>query len=861
MFKKLVFLLCVTLTLNAQEGSFKLLDGTNKNLLYTTSGDYGLYITNLDQSKTTLIESNLSSSYQSRISFDGNYVLYKNLNMDENNSSQTPMIYDIKLNKNIPLSEPLFQCGVPSISKDGKIAFMAMNELRILNPDLTIYKKIDIGNYANISAISPDGKLVALNNDKHQLYILDISSLSKTYITTDEEYYYEPSWSLSGKYISYKNVRSEIFIYDTETKTSNKIASGSSLKWYGNELYFVQQEYNSEAALLSSAPSKYFASKRQIEILVSEKDEIYHSVISIDGKTYYTKDNSDKIFSTDSKISNKIVNFKLSDKSNEINEYHASALYKVSSPQADVVIEKFDNTYFNQVYDVRYDRSGIGSGCCGAACAIMGLMYYDILPEWGDRAVNKPYSPYNNYLSEIYTFKGVTYNIPYYRSSGSSNMGYGAYGWIYRNNLQDTKGFQASYLSNHGVISSVDWSPSILKAKNEINNKSPLSLLNSLTTSGHYVLLTGYADREGTLIFNDPYGRKNLPPSTSYNVVDKAIRVKYDYTGYSNGNANLNGVHCYIYMRPSKAPDINYEFCDFNHEENYKVSINYKIINEGVLDVTDPFKVQLILTETKNANNSSILYEREISYLSLTDFFEDSISITMPEVETTQKFELSLIVDAEDKIVEVFKDNNKSSFTFTVLGKPALFNISPKADNIVTNTKKPPIYASFESFQQIDTASAKLYLNDVDITDICRKLAGRIQYIPTTDIPNGDYKVTVYLKNIGGFDSTFSWNFKLNYPVASTNEPNEVVDYKLTQNYPNPFNPTTKISFSLPKKENVKIIIYDALGKEIATILNEERNAGNHSIDFNATNFSSGTYIYRIITSGFTETKKMLLLK
>jgi len=255
------------------------------------------------------------------------------------------------------------------------------------------------------------------------------------------------------------------------------------------------------------------------------------------------------------------------------------------------------------------------------------------------------------------------------------------------------------------------------------------------------------------------------------------------------------------------------------------------------------------------------LYEREISSLSLTDFFEDNISVTMPEVETTQTFELSLIVDAENKIVEVFKDNNKSSFTFTVLGKPALLNISPKADIIVTNTKKPPIYASFESFQQIDTASAKLYLNDVDITDICRKLAGRIQYIPTTDIPNGDYKVTVYIQNIAGFDSTFSWNFKLNYPVASTNEPNEVVDYKLTQNYPNPFNPTTKISFSLPKKENVKIIIYDALGKEIATILNEERNAGNHSIDFNAANFSSGTYIYRIITSGFTETKKMLLLK
>jgi hypothetical protein len=185
----------------------------------------------------------------------------------------------------------------------------------------------------------------------------------------------------------------------------------------------------------------------------------------------------------------------------------------------------------------------------------------------------------------------------------------------------------------------------------------------------------------------------------------------------------------------------------------------------------------------------------------------------------------------------------------------------PRADTIVTNTKKPPIYASFERFQQIDTASIKLYLNDVDITDLSRKLVERVQYIPTTELPNGDYKVSVYLKNIAGFENNFSWNFKINTPVVSTNNPDEVVEYKLSQNYPNPFNPTTNISFSLPKKENVKIIIYDALGKEIVKILDEERSMGNHSIEFNASALSSGTYIYRIITTSFTETKKMLLLK
>jgi hypothetical protein len=230
-------------------------------------------------------------------------------------------------------------------------------------------------------------------------------------------------------------------------------------------------------------------------------------------------------------------------------------------------------------------------------------------------------------------------------------------------------------------------------------------------------------------------------------------------------------------------------------------------------------------------------------------------------------FNLSLVVDAENEIAETFKTNNTSSASHTLFGKPTVLSITPKAGTILTNntsaSKKPPIYASFESFQKIDTALVKLYLNDIDITNLARKYAERIQYLTPTELPNGDYKVEVYLKNFSGFENSISWNFTIDVPgnIITTNNPDEIVEYKLSQNYPNPFNPTTNISFSLPKKENVKIIIYDALGKEITKILDEERNMGNHSIEFNASALSSGTYIYRIITSSFIETKKMLLLK
>lgn len=91
---------------------------------------------------------------------------------------------------------------------------------------------------------------------------------------------------------------------------------------------------------------------------------------------------------------------------------------------------------------------------------------------------------------------------------------------------------------------------------------------------------------------------------------------------------------------------------------------------------------------------------------------------------------------------------------------------------------------------------------------------------------------------------------------------NEIpASYKLNQNYPNPFNPVTKISFALPKQGFVTLKVYDILGKEVATLVNEVKNQGSYSVDFNASNFSSGVYFYKLETNGFSDIKKMMLIK
>ncbi|HMQ98913.1 MAG TPA: T9SS type A sorting domain-containing protein [Ignavibacteria bacterium] len=86
-------------------------------------------------------------------------------------------------------------------------------------------------------------------------------------------------------------------------------------------------------------------------------------------------------------------------------------------------------------------------------------------------------------------------------------------------------------------------------------------------------------------------------------------------------------------------------------------------------------------------------------------------------------------------------------------------------------------------------------------------------------------------------------------------------EFSLKQNYPNPFNPVTNIKFSIPRSSFVKITVFDITGKEIAKIVNENMNAGTYTVDFNASNLATGVYLYRIDAEGFTDVKKMMLIK
>ncbi len=106
------------------------------------------------------------------------------------------------------------------------------------------------------------------------------------------------------------------------------------------------------------------------------------------------------------------------------------------------------------------------------------------------------------------------------------------------------------------------------------------------------------------------------------------------------------------------------------------------------------------------------------------------------------------------------------------------------------------------------------------------------------------------------YNGSFEYSKVINVELG-----NAIESYVLNQNYPNPFNPGTTISYELPNSANVTIKVYDVLGNEIKTLVNNNEQAGKHQIYFNASDLSSGVYFYQMHAGNYSEIKKMVLLK
>jgi len=114
-----------------------------------------------------------------------------------------------------------------------------------------------------------------------------------------------------------------------------------------------------------------------------------------------------------------------------------------------------------------------------------------------------------------------------------------------------------------------------------------------------------------------------------------------------------------------------------------------------------------------------------------------------------------------------------------------------------------------------------------------------------------------------GTVSSSIWRRPLSQVVTNTEDETNLQpkEFSLEQNYPNPFNPSTRIQYQVSGVSHINLKVYDVLGNEVATLVNEEKQAGSYEVDFNASQLTSGVYFYTINAGSFVETKKMILLR
>lgn len=162
-----------------------------------------------------------------------------------------------------------------------------------------------------------------------------------------------------------------------------------------------------------------------------------------------------------------------------------------------------------------------------------------------------------------------------------------------------------------------------------------------------------------------------------------------------------------------------------------------------------------------------------------------------------------------------------------------------------------------EIISEDENTSSSITFNE---TDEPRDI--RVDYIP----PANDFHFLLEWATLGLENETVHTDYLIPDQIISTSTDDEIVadipdQLSLSQNYPNPFNPTTQINFNLPNNGQVALRVYNILGQNVATLVNQRLNAGSHTVSFDASNLSSGLYLYRLEFNGQALNGKMLLLK
>jgi hypothetical protein len=532
-------------------------------ILVTDDSFDGLVLINVETEKEVVITDGQNSGYYATISPHNQYVCFKTFKPQKDGFVQQANLYDIANNRTIALTEWVDQVGNPAVAPDGTIAVTQGNQLMYFDKEIKLTEQTNLGQYINLISFSPDSSQIVYSDQNQQLILVKRSDKQKKIITSGNSCFWGPKFSPQGDKILASSLSGDVVLTDVTGEKLEIAGRGHALGWVNNDtVSYLEKTINEKEGRVtkSTLVLRNFRDNTQKRIDLNQGDA--HVAVK-GGNTAIVR--SDKVesgaigwqyFLIKKKINSpsfikQNAKNKISPKPKDASSSSVSRTTPITALEEEVSPKSVVNEtsrvylsgvpYIHQVYDTPNEFNG--HSACGASSALMAIQYYNILPAH-PVTVSVPSSHTSNfgwYVCNVYT-KGRTFNI--YSEDPSGNSFAGGFGYITQNNWEDTKTHMAEYISYHGRSSAVDWSPGWSKFKTDIDNNHPLVVLNSLTSSGHYITAIGYLKNQHTAIFNDPYGDKN----DGYKNYQGSFSY-YDWPGYNNGYQNLVTVHCFIYCR------------------------------------------------------------------------------------------------------------------------------------------------------------------------------------------------------------------------------------------------------------------------------------------------------------------------
>ncbi|MFA6619063.1 MAG: T9SS type A sorting domain-containing protein [Candidatus Neomarinimicrobiota bacterium] len=492
---------------------------SQKGFIYTDSLYSSLYIKNASSARTLISSPGAGRFFT--LSPDNNYIGFKYREVP--GGLEAPALLEIETSKIIKLSQDVQLAGQVSFSDDGKIAYSIGNIFHV--KDGSSVKTYDLGTYANIVPISPDGEKVVFNDEYDQLWVLNLNSLEKEQITHDDYGKVFPQWSADSRYISFQTLDGFLKIFDTQNKQIRNLGTATDLRWGYTDASYTYTKVN----IVDDREIK----NTQVISCNAEGTIIYSTEAGkSESIAYIDLNNSLHVFKN-GKIQVAEQNSSLFKRTKNNEEFVTEPVTFAQTATSED--EYLTVPYVHQVYDTPGSR---GYSSCAPTTASMVLAYYKLIPKWPFVSGFGNLSNYGAYVHERYYYNDNYFDQTYTDCNSSKSYCYTCYGgmgYMWTGGSPNSR--MAGYYEKHGLSAKQTWNTTWSAVRSEIDKKKPFSICNFLSSSGHLTVAIGrVSGTQRTVIMHDPYGDRN---SSSWpNYYGKA--VKYDWPGYNHGHASLN---------------------------------------------------------------------------------------------------------------------------------------------------------------------------------------------------------------------------------------------------------------------------------------------------------------------------------